>query len=524
MKVSTKLSGAFAVYVVLLIGLLVYHVRTTRDVVATSYDLSEISSRLYISSTEQLGRIGEMEENAAKYRVTRDRGYLDRFRELFDAFDAALDRLRSLELSERERAEVSGLAESWDAFRSTTARLRLTSQETPPSGVVRDSLGVLQTHFDELRRRARRVAEASRLVMVARLERSANAARHAERLSWVAVAGALVLSVLVSSLIVRFISDSLNRLTEGTREVAEGNFAHRLDADGSDEFADVARDFNTMTRRLGQLDRMKHSFISKVSHDLKTPLASMRETVDILLEEVPGGLTERQRRLLRLNARTGERLSSMIAKLLDLSRLEAGALEPDLRTHAVGPLVRRVVDQTEATATERGLRIRVDVPERALLLECDGERILRVLDNLLENALKFSPDDGAVRVAVRFCRERPDDIPDDRWRDADRPESASGTVLFTVSDEGPGIPDEDKEHVFDQFFQAEAGRRVRGRGVGLGLTICREVVAAHGGAIWVDDRPGGGSIFHVLVPGALLVPDEATFAALAATPEEPNAL
>jgi signal transduction histidine kinase len=103
----------------------------------------------------------------------------------------------------------------------------------------------------------------------------------------------------------------------------------------------------------------------------------------------------------------------------------------------------------------------------------------------------------------------------ERWPLNAHPDSASGSVLLTVADSGPGVPDDQKDRIFERFFQAEAGRNVRGRGVGLGLTICREIAAAHGGAIWVSDNPGRGSTFQVLLPGALQVSREAAFATIA---------
>ena len=149
----------------------------------------------------------------------------------------------------------------------------------------------------------------------ARNRRSATAAREAERLSMLAAGGALLLSIVVSVLIVRSISDALRRLQAGTRIVAGGDFSYRLPITKQDEFSALARDFNVMTQRLGELDRMQRDFLSKVSHDLKTPLASMQETTRLMLDEVPGELNPAQRRLLRLSDQSGKRLSSMISTL-----------------------------------------------------------------------------------------------------------------------------------------------------------------------------------------------------------------
>src|SRR5690606_13505586 len=327
-KVGTKLAGAFGLQVAILVGVLYYHVGVIRDSVETSYELSGISERVFVFSTEQLVRIDQLEEYASKYVVTQDAGYLEKFHQVAAEFEQVLRTVADEELGGRERAELARLEASWAAFRETVATLPVLPRGIPPAA-AEAAWAPLREHLDRLEADTRSAGDAFQAAMVASLEGSAAAARAAERISWTAAGIALLTSVLISALIVRYISDSLNRLKQGTREVASGNFAYRLDTRRSDEFAQVARDFNTMTELLAELDRMKRDFVSKVSHDLKTPLASMLETVNILLDEVPGPLTEKQRRLLVLNEQSGRRLSSMIAKLLDLSRLEAGALEPE---------------------------------------------------------------------------------------------------------------------------------------------------------------------------------------------------
>jgi len=512
MKVATKLGGAFGVQAAILVGVLVYHVGVTREAVSTSYELSAISSRVFAGTAEQLRRIAQLDENASKYAVTRDRGYLDKFGQISDEFDAALRRLESVTLSEPETARLVALVEAWDRFRPLAEGLPALVHAAP-SGAAPDLLAQIAQRLDTLHTLTRGLGDASQEAMLARLERSASAARAAERLSWVAAAAALLLSVLVSALIIRSISESLATLKRGTHEVAEGNFRYRLDTSRSDEFAQVARHFNTMTERLAELDGMKRDFVSKVSHDLKTPLASMQETVNILLDEVPGRLTEKQRKLLLLNQQAGQRLSAMVAKLLELSRMEAGGLAPEFALHRLEPLIRHAVEQIEPAAAERKIRIAATLEAPAILLECDAERIRRVLDNLLENAIKFSPEGSAIVVTTQYASTRPDRVPYERWRALRRPDPKSGVVLTTVADCGPGVPDQDKERIFERFYQTSAGRAVHGRGVGLGLTICREIVAAHGGALWVEDRPGGGSTFCMLLPRALRVPGSAMSAA-----------
>lgn len=510
MKVATKLSGAFGLVLILLVGLLVDHVRTIRSAVRTSYQLSEVSARLYFSSMNLALQLDLIDEVATKYGVTRDSAYLHEFHDAIDAFDTGLRDLARRPLSADERVEIDRLTERWEAFRASAARF---GEWTRGFGGAGARLAALQAGLDGLRRHAQAVAAATRDAMNESLDRSAAAARRAERVTWAAAAGALTLSILVAVLITRSIADALNRLKEGTRRVAQGDFDYRLDSRRNDEFAQLARDFNAMNLRLGELDRMKRDFLSKVSHDLKTPLASMRETLHLVLDEVPGPLNERQRRLLAFNDDSGRRLSSMIAKILDLSAMESGTMSLEFAHHDLARLVRQAVDQTTVACGRGGIRVVDDLPATPLLLVCDGDRIAQVLLNLLENAVKFSPPDGVVRIAARVVDQRPVDVPVARWSAVRRGAANAGVACISVTDHGPGVADGDKEAIFERFHQAAAGRTVEGRGVGLGLTICREIVEAHHGTIWVGDAPDAGSVFSVLLPGAATPRPLATAAA-----------
>jgi signal transduction histidine kinase len=512
MKVTTKLRAAFALYITLLGVLLIYHVGTIRGVVATGHELSELSERVRATSTEQYIRVAQLGENAAKYSVTHDRGYLDKFDQLATAYAAEFQTLEEMPLSDRERREIDLVANQWHALGSPTRRLASFTQ----LGSVRatqDSLAALQSELDALQVQTQHVGEASQSEMEERLAQSSSAATLAERISWIAALGILFLSLVLSALIARSISEPLQRLTQGTRNVAEGQFDYRLDSTRDDEFAEVARAFNSMTERLAALDRMKRDFVTGVSHDLKTPLTSMQETISILLDEVPGPLTEKQRTLLVLNQQSGERLSAMLAKLLNLSRLEGG-LEPEMQVTDGAQLLRRAVAQAASAAEEHALQVDVIEPDHKVLVECDQDRILQVLDNLLENAIKFSPVGGYVRVEMQVLTERPDEIPRGRWSAARSQRPDSSLMWITVTDTGPGVPDSEKERIFERFYQTPSGRAVRHRGVGLGLTICREIVGAHAGVMWVADNPAGsGTVFNVLLPGAFRASPEATMPA-----------
>jgi two-component system sensor histidine kinase GlrK len=495
-NVRTKLRGAFAVYIALLAGLSFYHVRTTRRAVASAQQLTDIASRLRSTSTTLLERITDIGSDAQKFSVTGDSDYFAKVQQAITDYDTELHRIELLHLSAGERALLPPLFAAWQEAEPLARDIPV----KPPRAVGAKWSERLQESLDAVHLRTQELAGASQSAMDTELRASEATESEAEQATILAAAGAVLLSIFMSAILARSILRPLNALAEGTREVSAGRFSHRLTPSGNDELARVAREFNTMTERLDELDRMKQDFVSKVSHDLKTPLSSMQETTAVMLDEVPGPLTAKQRQLLLINQESGQRLSGMLTKLLDLSRIEAG-LDTQQRVIDIRSLVQRSVNHLVDVSSPERVTLYMNEAETRQTVRGDSDSLSQVFDNLLDNALKFSPFDGKLAVQVTDVTSR-GDIPPFRWAALRRPGLEAGAVLVTVADEGPGIPDDDKERVFKRFYQTDAGRAARSRGVGLGLAICREIVAKHGGVIWVTDNEPRGSVFHVLLPAA----------------------
>jgi signal transduction histidine kinase len=474
MTVTSRLRGAFALYIVLLTSVLVYHVRTIRGSVASGRELTAISAR-YRVSNEQAGRIAEMSNIAEKYFVTRDSGYFARFVELAGEYGDELRRLHAGGTTSGEHERIVAIADRW---RMVEIELRRVSADTTlVPAVVIETLNGLESVLDAVALETTRLAQETQSAMMAELERSERAAIGAERIAWSAAAVALLLSFALSAVLVRSIVRPLARLAKGTREISAGRLDFRLDASGSDELAQVAGEFNAMATRLADLDRLKREFASNVSHDLKTPLSSMQEATSAMLDELAGPVTPKQRHLLSLNLESGRRLSSMIAKLLEISRLESmPAPIEDLETLDLASIARGCVERAAAAAPRQGPSVVFDAPQNPHVVRGSFDSLVRVVDNLLENAIKFSPADGTVRVSL---------------------DAHDGQSVLSVTDEGPGIPDADKARVFERFYQTTAGRAVAARGVGLGLAICKRIVESHGGAISVEDNVPRGSVFRI---------------------------
>ena len=433
----------------------------------------------------------QLESAPLKYLVTRDLQYVDRVRELQGSFELQLVELEALELSDHLRQESDTLRRLWDdsALSKFPLDARFEVGLTPEDEeLVRVSV---RSEVEGLRAQLELVTEAAREAIEEHADRTFEATERAQTFSWIVVAAALTFAVPVLALTLWSIREPLRRLEEGTRSVARGIYSYaRLDDSRSDEFADIAISFNEMVTRLGELDQMKRDFLSHISHELRTPLVAMDETNRLLLAEIPGPLNSKQRKLLDLNLDGSRRLADMISRLLDLARLEERAVLFESQPNNLVELVSDVADGFLASARELGLSIVVAAPDQPVLADCDRDRIVQLVGNLVDNALKYSPDGSSIEVRV---------LPAGELRRPATEASATPEVGIQVADSGPGVPDEEKEKIFEKFHQVG---RPRTGGVGLGLAICTQIVDAHRGEIWVEDRHPTGSVFCVTLPVA----------------------
>jgi signal transduction histidine kinase len=261
------------------------------------------------------------------------------------------------------------------------------------------------------------------------------------------------------------------------------------------DIAEIVRHNRSQAERILGVTQMKKDFISHVSHELKAPLASMQETTQLMLERIPGPLTDKQERLLNLNLQSGKRLAVMIGNLLDISRLEAGVVEYEMQVQDVAEIAESVIVEHSRQAQEKSVRIVTDIAREPLMVNCDSNRVVQIFSNLLDNAVRFSAKGGTVTVSLRAVKTPPQLITHSVTSDG-------GYILLAIGDAGPGIEGPHKKAVFDTFHQIRQGKKTWGQSLGLGLAISRALVEAHRGAIWVEDNPGGGSVFFVLMPKA----------------------
>jgi signal transduction histidine kinase len=264
---------------------------------------------------------------------------------------------------------------------------------------------------------------------------------------------AVALALAMVQVLARGMTSPLREMALAARDMARGEHGRRVRATSRDEVGELARAFNAMAADLDELDRQRRDLVANVSHELRTPISALQA----VLENVVDGVEAPQPDTLKTMLKQVERLGRLVAQLLDLSRLESGAVPLQRRVFAVRELLDDAAEECRLHAPEIPVSVAVDPPE--LSLDADPERVHQVVANLLENAVRHSPAAMTARRAV-----------------------ADGVVV-EVADEGPGIPADDAARVFERFYRSDAARSAAVGGAGLGLAIARWIVDLHGGSI-----------------------------------------
>jgi signal transduction histidine kinase len=288
-----------------------------------------------------------------------------------------------------------------------------------------------------------------------------------------------VLALAIVQVLARGMTSPLREMVAAAKAMAKGDYSRRVTATSRDEVGELARAFNAMSADLAEADRQRRDLIANVSHELRTPITALRA----VLENLVDGVEPPDPATLRTMTSQVERLGRLVDQLLDLSRLEAGVVPLERRAFAVEPLLERAAEESRLNA-ERGLdrdvQLSISVEPVGLRLDGDAERVHQVVANLLDNAIRHSPDGGEVSLLAR---------------------GENGNVRIEVADQGPGIPEGEAQRVFERFYRADPARSSTDGGTGLGLAIARWIVDLHGGEIHVERNVPKGCRMVVALPG-----------------------
>ena len=294
---------------------------------------------------------------------------------------------------------------------------------------------------------------------------------------WISVAME-VLVILFSILFSVFFSRRMGKLVDSVQKMHSGDYSVRLSERGRDEVARLSIAFNHLGQRLHQSEEVRKQFVSNASHELKTPLASIKLLTDSILQNDMDQATMRE--FVADVGDEAERLNRISQKLLELTRLDTQPVE-ERNPVAVATVADRVLRRLTPVARKNSIRLDLDAAEDATILATEDD-LYQILFNLTENGIKYNWDNGSVTVRVHRVAEN---------------------VIISVEDTGVGIPDAEKPYVFDRFYRVDKARSRKAGGAGLGLSIVADMVARNDGSVSVTDGPKGGSCFRLSFPAYL---------------------
>lgn len=296
--------------------------------------------------------------------------------------------------------------------------------------------------------------------------------------AFIAVSLNIVMTVALAVLWVKGITARLAVLNDNAARISSNRSLNpRLK--GSDEIAELDGAFHRMSRALDEAAQAKQEFISMLTHDLRSPLGAIRGCHEILETGRMGELNEKGKNLLKLADRNSDRMLQLINDILDFHKIQSGQMILSPSDVPLAALFAEIAETLSGLIDERGLQLHF--APTPLVVAADQYKLERVLVNLISNAMKYSPANGVITVAAR---------------------QAGQFVEMTVADQGPGIPEDMRQVIFERFQQVNPKADTERGGSGLGLAICKAIVELHGGKIWVECSSGVGSTFHFTIPAA----------------------
>jgi signal transduction histidine kinase len=286
-----------------------------------------------------------------------------------------------------------------------------------------------------------------------------------------AIAIALILTLVLS----RRISAPIRVLTSTARNLGKGDFSQRVPSKGKGEIAELSQAFNSMADDIERNEKLRQNLIADTAHELRTPLSNLRGYLEAIKDDVvkPDATT--------INSLHEEAtlLTRLVDDLQELALAEASELKLTIQADDISGVIKQAVISSQSQVNDKGITLNMELPDKLPLCEIDSQRITQVLHNLISNAVTHTPRDGTITISAT---------------------ESGHYVKVTVADTGEGIPAEELENIFERFYRVDRSRSRRTGGSGLGLTITKRLVEAHGGKISVQSEPGKGSRFNFTVP------------------------
>ncbi len=477
MRLATKIFLVSALVILVLCGTVVWSLLTVKRLVTANQEIATRAVpalRLQGALREALHGLVRLEARAL---VLQDRSYAAMWSDRATRVTRDLDKLGSYLERAEERTAHARAREAFATYRGHVEEER----RLVALGQTRAALQIAEGPAREAAERAEAALSDATIATEAGLAAGQERARALEARTWRAVstalAASLLLALVASALLAYRMARSLGRLSAATTSLAAGTWTGPLAVTGRDEISELSRAFNQMADRLKEVERLKEDFFSHISHDLRNPLAAIRLSAETLQERAQAAGDAKQARFAFLIDSSAARMMTMINQILDFTRLRAQTVPLDRKPTDLLKVVTRALDELRPMAEEKRIRMDLESEGHTFTVLGDEGGLVRVVVNLLGNALHFTPTEGTVRARLA---ERPDGLE------------------LELEDTGVGIPADALPWIFEPYRQAHGPQK----GTGLGLAVVKGLVEAHGGTVGVRSELGKGTCFTVTIPKA----------------------
>ena len=461
------LLGGFTLVILPLVGALAYSAWNTERLAGKSRTAVFNASQAARASRSLVDRIAAIERVAQQMALLNDPELGNDYARVHRSFKQLAQEIAQLPLDEAQSQALNVTVEH---------EQRLYELLTDRSRPKLDAQAI-GSRIDALIDSARDVLAINNRVVDREVERLRSSAEQIQRNIILLLIFSTAVALTIALALTRAIARPISEIDGAIRQLGGADFSRPISVRGPEDLRYLGRRLDWLRRRLDEFETQKNRFLRHVSHELKTPLTALREGAELLHDEIGGPLTPAQRQVVGIMRDNSVKLQRLIEELLDYQRALHAAASLEVRPVSLPVIVNEAAHAHELAAQAKGLRLVIDA--EAASVEADPEKLRSIVDNLISNAVKFTPAGGTITVCAR---------------------EQSGEAVIEVLDTGPGVPVEERESIFNLFFRGQtSGSAVRVKGSGLGLAIARELVEAHGGHIAVVGGGAGGH-FRVTLP------------------------
>ncbi len=423
------------------------------------------------ASQQLFSQIASLERTARLYGVLNDPKLLESYEQEDETFSAT-------------RMKLYG--DATQATRQTLTQLALVQHDirtavlSTPASTTAANTAELTRQFSTLSALVDKVAEQSNAQIDAEVASLQNQTDHARaRLFWEA-AGLLPVTLIEIITLTLVVGRPLRQIDRAINEIGHGSISDPITVKGPHDLERLGKQLEWLRLRLLEVATERNRFLRHMSHELKTPLANIREGTELLMDGAVGELDPGQREVAAILRDNGIKLQRMIENLLSFSAWQASSVGLEAIEFRLRPVVKQVLENQQLTLLSQ--RVRLDVQVEDVTLVADRGKIRLILENLVSNAVKYSPKGGTIHIKAT---------------------TATGSIVIDVADNGPGIPKEDRDHVFEAFYTGRAAKSTAVKGTGIGLSVVLEFVSAHGGTVEIMDGEYPGAHFRIRLPSDL---------------------